>query len=160
MARSYQIEIRPTVLADLEFFFRFQLNEEAIFLAAFTSKDPTDKPAYLEKYAKHMADPGINMQTILIGETIIGSIAKFIMHGDAEITYWLDRQHWGKGYATEALRRLLAIETTRPVFGRVAFDNVGSRRVLEKCGFSMIGTDRGFANARQAEIEELIFKLE
>ncbi|WP_126243401.1 GNAT family N-acetyltransferase [Chitinophaga rhizosphaerae] len=159
MTHYSQIVIRPTVLADLESFFRFQLNEEANFLAAFTSKDPTDKPAYLEKYAKHLADPAINMQTILSGETIVGSMAKFIMHGDAAITYWLDRQHWGKGYATEALKRLLAIETTRPVFGRVAFDNVGSRRVLEKCGFSMIGTDKGFANARQAEIEELIFKL-
>jgi RimJ/RimL family protein N-acetyltransferase len=41
----------------------------------------------------------------------------------------------------------------------VAFDNQGSQKVLEKCGFVKIGTDKGFANARQAEIEEYIYKL-
>jgi len=41
----------------------------------------------------------------------------------------------------------------------VAFDNYGSQKVLEKCGFLKIGSDSGYANARQKEIEELIFKL-
>jgi [ribosomal protein S5]-alanine N-acetyltransferase len=54
---------------------------------------------------------------------------------------------------------LLTIENTRPVFGRVAFDNFGSQKVLEKCGFVKIGTDKGFANARQTEIEEFIYRL-
>jgi hypothetical protein len=31
--------------------------------------------------------------------------------------------------------------------------------VLAKNGFIKIGTDKGFANARQAEIEEYIYKL-
>ena len=43
---------------------------------------------------------------------------------------------------------------------RVAADNVASRRVLEKCGFQVIGTDRGFAEARSAEIDELVLRLE
>lgn len=159
MTPNLQIQFRPTELPDLEVFFHFQLDSKANYLAAFTAKDPTNKPAYLEKYAKHLADPSINMLTILVNNTIVGSIAKFVLEGDAEITYWIDRDYWGKGIATAALLYLLSIETTRPIFGRVAFDNIGSRRVLEKCGFNMIGTDKGFANARQAEIEELIFKL-
>ncbi|MGI8469749.1 MAG: GNAT family N-acetyltransferase, partial [Pyrinomonadaceae bacterium] len=87
------------------------------------------------------------------------SIAKFEMEGDTEITYWIDRNFWGKGIATTALKNFLTIENTRPVFGRVAFDNLGSQKVLEKCGFVKIGTDKGFANARQTEIEEFIYKL-
>jgi len=106
-----------------------------------------------------MNDPAINMQTILVDDIIAGSIAKFEMNGDTEVTYWIDRRFWGKGIATAALKTLLAIENTRPVFGRVAFDNYGSQKVLEKCGFVKIGTDKGFANARQAEIEEFIYKL-
>jgi RimJ/RimL family protein N-acetyltransferase len=43
---------------------------------------------------------------------------------------------------------------------RVAYDNVASRRVLEKCGFRFIATDRGFAQARSAEIEEHVLRLE
>ncbi|HXS58332.1 MAG TPA: GNAT family N-acetyltransferase [Hanamia sp.] len=154
-----QLKLRPSEPSDLEFFFQFQLDKEAGYLAAFTPKNPTDKDAYFEKYTKHMNDPAINMQTILVDDIIAGSIAKFEMNGDTEVTYWIDRRFWGKGIATAALKTLLAIENTRPVFGRVAFDNYGSQKVLEKCGFVKIGTDKGFANARQAEIEEFIYKL-
>jgi len=154
-----QLKLRPSEPSDLEFFFQFQLDKEAGYLAAFTPKNATDKDAYFEKYTKHMNDPAINMQTILVDDIIAGSIAKFEMNGDTEVTYWIDRRFWGKGIATAALKTLLAIENTRPVFGRVAFDNYGSQKVLEKCGFVKIGTDKGFANARQAEIEEFIYKL-
>lgn len=153
-----QIILRPTEQADLATLFEFQLDPEANYLAAFTSKDVSDKNAYLEKFNKILADPTTNTQTILLDGIIIGSIAKFILHGDAEITYWIDRPYWGKGIATSALENLLLIENTRPLFGRVAFDNHGSQRVLEKCGFEKIGTDKGFANARQGEIEEYIYK--
>ena len=50
-------------------------------------------------------------------------------------------------------------ENTRPIKGRVAFDNYPSQKVIEKCGFIKIGKDQGFANARQAEIEEYIYSL-
>ena len=156
---SKKIKLRQTEDPDLEHFFQFQLDKEANYLAAFTSKDPTDKEAYLEKYTRHLHDPTINMQTILVDETIVGSIAKFIMEGNTEITYWIHRKFWGKGIATAALLNLLTIENTRPVFGRVAFDNFGSQKVLEKCGFVKIGTDKGFANARQTEIGEFIYRL-
>jgi RimJ/RimL family protein N-acetyltransferase len=158
--QNKQVKLRRSQKADLEFFFQFQLDKEAIYLAAFTPKNPADKEAYFEKYAKFLDDPTINMQTILVDGTVAGSISKFEMEGDAEITYWIDRNFWGKGIATAALQNLLAIEGARPIFGRVAFDNLGSQRVLEKCGFIRIGEDRGFANARQAEIEEFIYRLE
>ena len=153
------VKLRKTEKSDLEFLFQFQLDEEAGYLAAFMPKDHTNREAYFEKYTPFLNDPTINMQTILVGETIAGSIAKFEMAGEAEITYWIDRSFWGQGIATTALENFLTIETMRPVFGRVAFDNSGSQKVLEKCGFVKIGTDKGFANARQIEIEEFIYKL-
>ena len=153
------IKLRPTVISDLDILFQFQTDKEGGYLAAFMSKDPTDKLAYITKYTKLLADPTINNQTILLDNTIVGSVAKFVMEGDPEVTYWIDRKYWGQGIATKALSQLLAIETIRPIFGRVAFDNFGSQKVLEKCGFVKIGTDRGFANARQEEIEEFIYKL-
>lgn len=159
MVNDHQIILRKTIVADLEHFFIFQLDEEANHLAAFTSKDPTDKPAYLQKYTRHVNDPTINMCTIIVDNVIAGSIAKFEMEGDAGITYWIDKQFWGKGVATKALQHFLTLENARPIFGHVAFDNIGSQRVLEKCNFVKVGTDKGFANARQAEIEEFIYKL-
>ena len=154
-----EIKLRRTVVADLEYLFQFQLDSEAGYMAAFTPKDPADKTAYMEKYSKLLRDPSVNNQTILVDNVIAGSIAKFVLAGDAEITYWLDRKFWGQGIATIALQNLLDIETARPVFARVACDNFGSQRVLEKCGFVRIGSGKGYANARQTEIEEFIYKL-
>jgi RimJ/RimL family protein N-acetyltransferase len=159
MINNPQIVLRPTEIDDLEWFFQFQLDKEAIQLAAFTPKDPTDKPAYLTKYSKLLDEPTVNMRTILFDNKIVGSISKFEIDGDAEITYWIDKDFWGKGVTTTALKNFLTIENMRPIFGRVAFDNYGSQRVLEKCGFVKIAKDKGFANARGREIEELIYKL-
>ena len=153
------IKLRPTEIADLATLFQFQLDKEGGYLAAFMPKDPTDKSAYIDKHTKLLNNPTVNNQTIILDNIIVGSIAKFIIEGDTEITYWIDRKFWGQGIATQALKKFLAIETTRPIFGRVAFDNFGSQKVLEKCGFDKIGTDKGFANARQKEIEEFIYKL-
>ena len=157
--QNSQVKLRQTIKSDLEFFFQFQLDEEANYLAAFTQKDPTDKQTYLDKYSKLLTNPTIKSQTILFNEQIVGSIAKFEIGGEAEISYWIDKNFWAKGIASIALQNLLMIEHTRPIFGRVAFDNLGSQKVLEKCGFIKIGADKGFANARQTEIEEFIYKL-
>jgi RimJ/RimL family protein N-acetyltransferase len=155
-----RIKLRKTEVDDLEFLFKFQIDKEAINLAAFTPKDPTDKSAYLSKYTKLLSEPTVNNQTIIIDNIIVGSIAKFEIDGKAEVTYWIDKNYWGKGIATKALENFLTIENTRPIFGRVSFDNYGSQKVLEKCGFIKIGKDKGFANARQTEIEEFIYKLD
>jgi len=159
MDNIFEVVLRPTTIADLDELFIFQLDDEAIFLAAFTSKDPTDKAAYINKYTKLLNDPTVNNQTILVNGHIVGSIAKFILFGETEITYWLDKQYWGKGIATMALKKFMTIENSRPIFARAAFDNYGSQKVLEKNGFLKIGTDKGFANARKTEIEEYIYKL-
>jgi len=159
MIKGNEITLRPTEITDLEDLFLFQLDDDANYLAAFTSEDPTDKQVYFEKFTKLLSDPTVNQQTILADENTVGSIAKFERNGEAEITYWIDKTYWGKGIATTALRDFLSIETIRPIFGRVAFDNYGSQKVLEKCGFVRIGFDKGFANARRVEIEEFIYSL-
>ena len=153
------ITLTVTEKNDLNAFFQFQLDKEANYIAAFTAKDPNDKTAYLEKYTKLLTEPTVNMRTIKVNDVIAGSVSKFVMENAAEITYWIDRNFWGQGVATTALKEFLKTEQIRPIYGRVAFDNYGSQKVLEKCGFVKIGKDRGFANARQSEIEEYIYKL-
>lgn len=159
MNNKPDVRLRPSKVEDLDYFFNFQLNKEAAYLAAFTSKDSNDRSTYLARHTKLLKEPTVNNQTILYGNNIAGSISKFEMEGEAEITYWIDRNFWHRGIATGALKNFLEIEITRPLFARVAYDNIGSQKVLEKCGFLQIGTDKGFANARQAEVEEFIYKL-
>jgi RimJ/RimL family protein N-acetyltransferase len=76
------------------------------------------------------------------------------------VTYWIGRSYWGKGIATDALNAFLAVDRSRPLHARVASDNVASRRVLEKCGFRVIAAERNLAQARSAEIEELVLRLD
>ena len=97
------ITLTKTEKDDLNAFFQFQLDKEANYLAAFTSKDPNDKTAYIEKYTKFLTDPTINMQTIKVNDEIVGSIAKFVIENEVGITYWIDRKFWGQGIATIAL---------------------------------------------------------
>ena len=154
-----QLSLRPTLESDLETFFTFQLEEEANFMAAFTPVDPKNKAAYMEKWKRLLKDPTINIRTIIYNDEIAGSVSKYEIEGDAEITYWIGKKFWRKGIASNALKAFLEIEKARPIWGRVAFDNFGSKRVLEKNGFVQIGEDKGFANARGMEIEEFIFQL-
>ena len=91
---------------------------------------------------------------------VAGSVASYGPAGELEVTYWLGRDYWGKGIATSALREFLKLVTVRPLHGRAAKDNLASLRVLAKCGFKVAGQDKGFANARGKEIEELVLKLE
>jgi ribosomal-protein-alanine N-acetyltransferase len=154
-----QVTLRRTEKSDLDFLFQFQLDPEGNFLAAFMPTDANNKEAYVKKYSKFLTDLTINMQTILIEDIIVGSIAKFEIESNAEITYWIDRHLWGRGIGSSALKAFLSIENMRPIFARVAFDNFGSQKILEKSGFLKVGTDKGYANARRTEIEEFIYKL-
>jgi ribosomal-protein-alanine N-acetyltransferase len=154
------IILRPSVVADINTFFEFQLDEEANYLAAFTAKDTTDKTAYLDKYTKLLHLLTVNMQTILAGNAIIGTVTKFEINNEAEVAFWIDKAYWGQGIATSALKLFLDIEKKRPIFGHAAFDNFGSQKFLEQCGFVKIGSDKGFANARHAEIKEFVYKLD
>ncbi len=63
------------------------------------------------------------MRTIKANEKIAGSIAKFIIENDAELTYWINRKFWGQGFAITALKEFLKIEQARPIYAHVAIDN-------------------------------------
>lgn len=157
--RSTSIQLRAVELTDLPLFFTFQQDPEAIQMAAFTAKDPSDKEAFDAHWARIMADDTTINQTILYEGDVAGSVSKYEMFGDAEVTYWIGKQFWGKGIATEALRQFLQLVTIRPLYARVAKDNIGSTHVLQKCGFQITGEDKGFANARGTEIEEYVLTL-
>jgi RimJ/RimL family protein N-acetyltransferase len=107
-----------------------------------------------------LADETVIIQTIIFNGHVAGSVSSYEDEGKPEVTYWLGKEYWGKGIATWALTAFLTHHNkTRPIYARVAKDNLVSRRVLEKCGFAIIGESRGFANARGQEIEEFLLEL-
>ena len=154
------VTLRPMIESDLEQFFLDQQDEEARYRAAFTPENPFDREAYMSKWKKLLHDETVCNKTILVKDKIAGSIAKYMMFGEAQITYWISKPYWNRGVASAALKEFLLQYTERPLFGRTAFDNIASQRVLEKCGFALVEKDRYFANARGQEIEERIFRLD
>ena len=127
-----RVEIRETIEADLRILFEHQADPEASAMAAFPSRDLA---AFLEHEAKVAADPTTITRTIVADGQVVGSIGSWQAEGERDVGYWIGREHWGKGYATAGLRAFLDIDTSRPMYAHVAEHNVGSRRVLEKCGF-------------------------
>jgi RimJ/RimL family protein N-acetyltransferase len=153
--------LRDVLSDDLSIFFEHQLEQEANTMAAFTAKDPTDREAFMAHWQKILGIDTCIIRTIVFNGQVAGSVSSYEEEGKPEVTYWLGREYWGKGIATWALQELLLHHSQkRPMYARVAKDNPGSRRVLEKCGFRIIGEDKGFANARGQEIEELLLELE
>ena len=155
------LALRHVRESDLDIFFAHQQDPAAVHMAAFTAKDPTDRAAFDAHWQRIRADPNNTNRTILFKEMVVGQIASFVMSGDLEVTYWIDSAYWGQGLATRALSQFLALhQQKRPIYGRAAKDNLGSIRVLEKCGFEKVRDERGFANARGEEIAEVVMKLE
>lgn len=151
--------LREVSKDDLPVLFEYQREPEAAHMAAFTPRDPADRDAFMEHWAKVLADDSVIKRTILVDGEVVGSIVSFEWEGKPEVGYWLGREYWGKGIATRALKEFLSIVTTRPLYAAAARDNAASIRVLEKCGFTVTGYGKGFANARGEEIEEALLVL-
>ncbi|MDX2701624.1 GNAT family N-acetyltransferase [Streptomyces sp. PA03-6a] len=154
------VSLREVGDGDLPVFYSHSNDPEGIRMAAFTAKDPSDRAHFEAHWARIRQDPSVIVRTVVgEGDEIVGHAAVFGPTEEREVTYWIGRQYWGRGAATAALRELLSVVQERPLRARAAADNGRSIRVLEKCGFVVTGSERGFANARGEEIDEVVLTL-
>ena len=152
--------VREVIEEDISTFFDQQRDATANYMAAFTAKEPTNRAAFLARWERIRSDATVIARTIVINSQVAGHVMSYEEAGRCEVTYWLGKEYWGKGIATRALAEFLAeVNRSRPTYARAAKDNTGSLRVLEKCGFTLIGEARGFANARGKEIDEVLLEL-
>lgn len=150
------IQLRDVTESDLPIFFEHQLDSEATQMASFPSRN---WEAFLPHWSKTMADDSVVLKTILFNGNVAGNIVCFEQLGEREVGYWLGKAYWGKGIATRALEQFLKQIETRPLFAHVAKQNIASRRVLEKCGFTISREDRFFSQILGNDIEEYILIL-
>lgn len=153
------VALRPIDDRDLDALFDQQRDPESVQMAAFTARDPNDREAFDAHMSKVQAAPDGTLRAVIRGGRLVGSIASFGMDGATEVTYWIDRSAWGQGVASQALALFLDAVPARPLHARAASDNVGSLRVLQRAGFTIIGTAISYANARSTKIEETILRL-
>jgi RimJ/RimL family protein N-acetyltransferase len=149
--------LRDVSQDDLRIFFEHQMDPEANRMAAFTPRNEKD---FLAHWTKILADQTVVKKTILFDGQVAGSVVSFERDGDREVGYWIGREHWGKGIATNALAEFLDYVPVRPLYAHVAKDNLASIRVLEKCGFTVSRRFKAIATDRGEAVEEVILKLE
>jgi RimJ/RimL family protein N-acetyltransferase len=152
------IELRDVVEADYEVLFAHRKDGVAAHMAAFGTKD-ADAAAMAKRMGENLL-PGTTHKAILVNAALAGLVATFFFDGKLQVTYWVAREHWGKGVASEALRQLLVLVPTRPIYASAAKDNAGSLRVLTKCGFVVRGEQRVYAEGRGQEIDEMLLELQ
>ncbi|QWF79474.1 GNAT family N-acetyltransferase [Amycolatopsis sp. CA-230715] len=155
-----EVALREVADADLDAFFEFQRDPEAVRMAAFTAADPSDRAAFDAHWARILADPTTTNRTITVDGAVAGNVAAFEIDGETEICFWIDRALWGRGVASAAVAELLREVPTRPLRARVADGNAGSAAVLRRCGFVARGRESGFANGRGEVVGEDVFVLE
>jgi RimJ/RimL family protein N-acetyltransferase len=154
------VTLRPIEDSDLDALFEHMRDPESVRMAAFTATDPDDRAAFDARMARSRAAPEGTMCAVLADGRLVGSIASFVLDGETELTYWIDRSVWGRGVASRALALFLDVVRVRPIHARAASDNAGSLKVLERAGFRVVGTATSYANARGGEIEETILRLD
>jgi RimJ/RimL family protein N-acetyltransferase len=153
---SEQSVLRDVVEADLPFFFEHQRDPEATRMAAFPARD---REAFTAHWQKILANNELTKKTVLSEGKVAGNIVSFDLDGKRLVGYWIGREFWGQGLATRALAELLTQETARPLHAYVATRNLGSIRVLEKCGFTLVGHETEFDERLGEEIEEALYVL-
>ena len=130
------IILRDVIETDLQIFYLQQLDPEATRMAAFPSRD---RDAFMAHWKKNLADDTNDLKTIVYEDQVVGNIVSFLMEGHREVGYWIGKEFWGRGIATRALELFLEQVRQRPMYAYVAKHNIGSYRVLEKCGFLRAG---------------------
>jgi RimJ/RimL family protein N-acetyltransferase len=143
--------LRDVVEEDLPAFYEHQRDPEAAAMAAFPSRD---REAFMAHWAKTLANESNLLWTIESKGEVAGNIGCWKADGHTFVGYWIGRDYWGRGLATQALAELVGMVEARPLHAHVASSNVASIRVLEKNGFVEVGR-----HTADDGIEELVLEL-
>jgi RimJ/RimL family protein N-acetyltransferase len=143
--------LRQVVEADLSVFYAHQRDREAAEMAAFPSRE---RDVFMAHWAKTLANDAALTWTVVSNGAVAGNIGCWEDDGRRFVGYWIGREFWGRGLATQALTELVGTVEARPLYAHVVQSNVASIRVLEKCGFVKVGEHAGDDGS-----EELLLEL-
>ena len=150
------VTLRNVLEDDLQTLFEQQHDPLANRMAAFPARD---KDAFFAHWKKILATDPEAKQTIVFDGKVAGLVISWEQSGKRLIGYWIGKDFWGKGIATRALSIYLGAISVRPLYAFVAKHNLGSIRVLEKCGFSASGAGTFFSEVHGHEMDEVVYGL-
>lgn len=149
--RSSRLVLRPFEAADAPRVQRL-LNDEEVAKQTLTIPHPYPDGAAAQWIAKHdewLAAGKQAIWAITLDGDVVGALGLRIVaaHHRAEAGYWVAREAWGKGIASEALRAVIAHGFDVMGLYRIEAhhypENPASGRVMEKAGMTREGHIRG-----------------
>ncbi len=149
--------LREVIPTDLPVFFAQQADPESTRMAAMPARD---REAFDAHWRKILADDSTRIRTIVAEGLVVGHVLSFVRDGGRQVGYWISREHWGRGIASAALAMFLRSVPERPLHAHAARHNLGSIRVLEKCGFRITAENDGWNNGWDDGIPECILSLD
>ena len=151
-----RVALRPVLDEDLPIFFEHQRDPKANAMAAFPARD---RPTFMAHWARSLRDERNLLRAIVFDGQVAGNIVSWMGEGERDLGYWIGREFWGQGIATQALRAFLLVDRVRPLHAHVAVHNLGSLRVLEKCGFQRAGEHLVPASEPGGPVKEFVLML-
>jgi len=136
------VVLREVTPDDVLVFYEQHLDPESVQMAAVEPR--ADVQAFAAHWTKNLATQENVSRTVVVDGQVAGHVVSWPQDGERMVGYWFGREFWGRGIATTALAAFLSEDTDRPMMALVATHNIGSKRVLEKCGFAVVG--RAFAD--------------
>jgi RimJ/RimL family protein N-acetyltransferase len=154
------VSLRPLRDSDAERVFLLESDVVGADMIALLPRAPGDRPGFDRHWDRIRGDPTVVCRVIEADGAFAGYAISFLIYGERQVGYWVERELWGRGIAGTALRLLLAELDDRPLWGRVARSNPASRRVLERAGFGMVATERVLAPRLGVVVDELVLRLD
>ena len=154
------VSLRPLQDGDADAVFRLESDTAGADMIALLPRAPGDRPGFDLHWQRIRSDSAVVSRVIEADGGFAGYAISFLLNSERQVGYWIERELWGRGIATKALRLMLTEIEQRPLWGRVARSNTASRRVLEHAGFAMVATERVLAPRRGVIVDELVLRLD
>jgi RimJ/RimL family protein N-acetyltransferase len=163
--RSERLFLRPGWPEDWEDLFTL-IQDEAIVRNLANAPWPY-RSEHAREFAARSQETGLPHFFVTLpgahGAKLIGCAGLGLGGGEVELGFWIAREYWGRGYATEAARAVLSVARVlghRRIVASHFLDNPASGRVLEKTGFRLVSSsDRRFSLARGEDVPARRFEI-
>ncbi|AKS40664.1 GNAT family N-acetyltransferase [Wenzhouxiangella marina] len=139
-----RLRIRPWRDEDRRALERMVFDEEMMrYVTQGRTWSDADVDEFLERQARHLQQDGVCFGAVelLDSAEVIGTAGmQRLDNGDFEIGWWIWKDHWGQGLATEAMLPVVEHARTTMALDRLVAvidpPNLASRRVAEKLGMA------------------------
>ncbi len=152
--RKNGMHLRRITDGDLPILFQHQREPEANAMAAFPARG---HDAFMAHWTKILADEALVAMTVVVDSCVGGHVGSWTQGDQRLVGYWIGKEHWGKGVATQMLLMFLDFIADRPLHAHVAKHNFASIRVLEKCGFELCSNSTDALGEPAGGFEELVY---